>query len=121
LAKQHDIGKLGEAAAVTYIERLGYQVQERNWRFSKAEIDIIAFDGEVLVFVEVKAKSYTHFGEPSDSISAYKENLIFDAANQYMKAINHEWEIRFDIISVLFDKDKNPTIAHYKDAFFPGI
>ena len=51
---------------------------ERNWRFSKAEIDIIAMDGNVLVFVEVKAKSYTFFGAPEESISAYKENLIIE-------------------------------------------
>lgn len=121
MARQQTIGKLGEDTAATYLLNLGYAILERNWRFSKAEIDIIAKDQNILIFVEVKAKSYTYFGDPEDSISIYKENLIFDAATQYMQTIGHDWEIRFDIISIIFDKDKKPTITHFKDAFFPGI
>ena len=121
MAKQQKLGLLGEDAACQYLQIIGYQLLERNWRFSKAEIDIIAMDGNVLVFVEVKAKSYTFFGAPEESISAYKENLIIDAANQYMLKVNHEWEIRFDIISIVFDKSLQPTISHFKDAFFPTI
>lgn len=121
MAKQQKIGLLGETTACNYLQHIGYQVLERNWRFSKAEIDIIAMDAKVLVFVEVKAKSYTFFGAPEESISSYKENLIFDAANQYMLKINHDWEIRFDIISIVFDKALQPTISHFKDAFFPSI
>jgi putative endonuclease len=121
MAKQQSIGKLGEDIACDFLIKKGYELLERNWRFSKAEIDIIAKDGAVLVFVEVKAKSYTYFGAPEDSISAYKENLIIDAASQYMQKINHDWEIRFDIISIVFDKEKNHSVTHYKDAFFPSI
>lgn len=121
MAKQQKIGILGENTAVQYLQNLGYVILEKNWRFSKAEIDIIAKDDKVLVFVEVKAKSYTYYGSPEESVSAYKENLIIDAANQYMLKINHEWEIRFDIIAIVFDKDLKPSITHFKDAFFPSI
>jgi len=62
MARQQTIGNLGEEKATLFLQEIGYQILERNWRFSKAEIDIIAKDGEVLVFVEVKAKSYTYFG-----------------------------------------------------------
>jgi putative endonuclease len=121
VARQQSIGKLGEDKAESYLIGLGYAILERNWRFSKAEIDIIAKDGDILVFVEVKAKTYTYFGAPEESISAHKENLIIDAGNQYMLSVNHMWEIRFDIISVIFDKNNNATITHFKDAFFPGL
>ena len=121
MARQQTLGKLGEDTAVAYLQNMGYIILERNWRFSKAEIDIIARDDKILIFVEVKSKSYIYFGAPEDSISAYKENLIFDAATQYMQSIGHDWEIRFDVISIVFDKEKKPTIVHFKDAFFPGI
>ncbi|MBK9255302.1 MAG: YraN family protein [Saprospiraceae bacterium] len=121
MSKQQKIGKIGEDAATIYLISQGYQILERNWRFSRAEIDIIAKDGAVLVFVEVKAKSYTFFGSPEESISTYKENLIIDAAGRYMEQINHDWEIRFDIVSIVFDKNLVPDIRHYKDAFYPGM
>lgn len=121
MAKQQKIGKLGEDTATAYLESLGYEILERNWRFRRAEIDIICKEKNILIFVEVKAKSYTFYGAPEESISAYKEGLIVDAASQYMVEKNHEWEIRFDIISIVFDKNLVPKIAHFKDAFFPGI
>ena len=97
MARQQTIGLLGEDTATAFLQGLGYTILERNWRFSKAEI------------------------EPEDSVSAYKENLIIDAANRYMEKVNHDWAIRFDIISIVFDKKRNPAITHFKDAFFPGI
>ena len=121
MSKQQKLGNLGEDTACLFLENLGYKILERNWRFSKAEIDIIAKENEVLIFVEVKAKSYTYYGSPEESISTYKENLIIDAASQYMISVNHDWEIRFDIISIVFDKNLKPHIAHYKDAFYPSI
>lgn len=121
MARQQTIGSLGEETATGFLQKSGYIILERNWRFRKAEIDIIAKDGEVLVFVEVKAKSYTYFGAPEESVSIYKENLIIDAAHQYMIKIGHDWEIRFDIISIVFDKSKDASITHFKDAFFPSL
>ena len=121
MARQQTIGNLGEEKATLFLQEIGYKILERNWRFSKAEIDIIAKDGEVLVFVEVKSKSYTFFGAPEESVSAYKENLIIDAAHQYMIKIGHDWEIRFDIISIVFDKNKDASITHFKDAFFASL
>jgi putative endonuclease len=76
---------------------------------------------EILVFVEVKSKTYTYYGAPEESISSHKERLLVDAAGRYMEQINHDWEIRFDIISIVFDKNMKPTISHYKDAFYPSF
>jgi putative endonuclease len=121
MARQQVIGKRGEDIASEYLTKLGYTILERNWRIGKAEIDIIAKDGEILIFVEVKTRSSAHFGSPEESISNYKENLIIDAAGRYMEQINHDWEIRFDIISIVFDLEDLPIINHYKDAFYPTI
>ncbi|MBK9737420.1 MAG: YraN family protein [Saprospiraceae bacterium] len=121
MAKQQQTGKLGEDHACLFLQNIGYIILERNWRFSKAEIDIIAKDKDILVFVEVKARSYTFYGAPEESITTYKETLIIDAASQYMIQTNYDWEIRFDIISIVFDKSLHPAISHYKDAFYPSI
>lgn len=115
------LGQKGEELAALHLEASGYTILERNWRYRKAEIDIICKKDKMLIFVEVKAKSYTYFGEPEESISPYKENLIIDAASQYMILNGHEGEIRFDIISILFEKNKEPALRHYEDAFFPGL
>ncbi len=116
-----ELGNWGEHLACQHLIDMGYHIQERQWRFSKAEIDIIAKDGDILVFVEVKTKSYNYYGAPEESISKRKESLIIDGAFRYMEKINHEWEIRFDIISILVDRNNKPIIQHFKDAFFPGL
>lgn len=115
------LGEWGEELACEYFRGLGYRILERRWRFSRAEIDIIAMDGHVLVFTEVKTRSYAYYGEPEESISPQKEKLIIDGAHAYMEKIHHEWEIRFDIVSILVDQKQIPSVRHYKDAFFPGL
>jgi putative endonuclease len=112
-----ELGNRGEALAEDCLVENGYQILERNWRFSRAEVDIIAKDGEVLVFVEVKTRSSDIFGKPEESVSPKKEALIKDAAAVYMEQINHQWEIRFDIISILIKGDGH-SMEHFKDAFF---
>jgi len=118
MAKNQEIGQKGEDFAVAHLIDKGYLIAERNWRFSRAEIDIIAKKDEVLIFIEVKTRSYDYFGKPEESISHFKERLITEAANAYMRKVNHEWEIRFDIISILLDKSGKMKLEHFEDAFF---
>jgi len=114
-----EIGQIGEDLAVNQLKMSGLTILERNWRYSKAEIDIIAKEGEILVFVEVKTRSYEHYGQPEEFVSPDQEALIMDAAQRYMEEIGHEWEIRFDIISIILKKAPvEPEIKHFKDAFF---
>lgn len=118
----NEIGKEGEKYAAQYLVEQGYNIAAVNWRFSKAEIDIIAWSPEkILVFIEVKTRSYDFYGKPEESISTHKENLLLDAAQQYMMDIGYEWEMRFDVISILKKKGKEPILNHYKDVFFPSI
>ena len=118
MAKHNELGKKGEAIAVDYLKNMGYKVLETNWRFSRAEIDVIAMDGEVLVFLEIKTRSQRKHGAPTDSISPKKRMLMLDAATRYMEMINHEWAIRFDVISVITDAQHTET-THHKDSFSP--
>ncbi len=118
MAKNHDVGRKSEDFAAKYLTVNGYEILNRNWRFSKAEIDLVARHDEVLIFIEVKSRSSLHFGRPEHSITKRKEHLIIDAANEYMRQKNHTWEIRFDIISIYWKTSNHPRLTHFKDAFF---
>lgn len=119
MAKHLKTGKRGEQLAVEYLERKGYQILHTNWRFSRAELDIVAKDGDILVFVEVKTRSYDHFGKPETAVTARKEYLIVDAASVYMETHGFDWEIRFDIIAIVLKSEREIELEHFRDAFIP--
>ncbi len=121
MAQHNDTGKYGEQLAVTFLREKGFKVLEKNWHHHHAEIDIIAIDGAVLVFIEVKTRSSTYFGEPAEFISPRKERLLIDAATAYIEQTDHDGEIRFDVIGIVLAAQKDPEIRYYKDAFFPGL
>lgn len=114
-----EIGKFSEDAACEYLISNNYIILERNWRYKRAEIDIIAQDlsADTLVFVEVKSRSYTFFGEPESSVSVKKQKLVSDAASAYMEQIKYNWAVRFDIIGIVFENADKPSISHFKDAY----
>ena len=96
-----DLGKVGEDLAQKYLEQKGYEVLERNYRYKKAEIDLIAQIASKIIFVEVKARSGTAFGNPEDAVTPQKEALIQLAAENYLFENGLDTEIRFDIIAIL--------------------
>lgn len=104
MAQHNDIGKAGEHLARTFLESKGYHILESNWRYRRAELDLIAKDAETLVFIEVKTRSTDLFGQPTESISDRKKRLLADAASAYMEHIGHEWAIRFDVISIILSQ-----------------
>jgi putative endonuclease len=117
---QQDNGALGETYAVTLLENKSYRIVERNWRWRRAEIDIIAWDQEVLVFIEVKTRTHLQHGRPEAAISKKKISMMVQAAGAYMREIGHEWEVRFDSIGVQLFRDDTYAIEHYEDIYFPG-
>jgi putative endonuclease len=120
--RQHlDSGEWGETLAAQFLREAGYTILERNWRYKRAEIDIIARDGDILVFVEVKTRAYISFGRPEEMVGFQKKRMLYDAAAAYMRHIGHDWEIRFDIIGVTGSEGRLVSIEHFKDAFYPGI
>jgi putative endonuclease len=118
---QQKHGDWGEDLAVILLQQSGLVIVERNWRFKRAEIDIIARENEILVFIEVKTRAYSAFGLPEEMVGRQKRKLLIDAAMAYMRSIGHTWEIRFDIVSVLGAPGKPTEIKHFRDAFFPGL
>jgi len=112
-------GKKAEEHAASYLRKKNYKIIEQNWRYKKAELDIIAKKNDVLVFVEVKSRSYSFYGEPETAIDDKKAKLIFAASQAYMEKTSYLWAIRFDIISIILDKEGRPVLLkHIKDVFF---
>ncbi len=121
MAKHLKTGKSGESLALSYLKKQDYNILATNWRYRRSEIDIIAKEEKVLVFIEVKTRRDDYFGKPEVAVNKRKKQLLIDASNAYMQAINHQWEIRFDIISIVARSKNDIEIQHYKDAFFPGL
>lgn len=116
MSEHFELGKKGEQIAVDYLIKKGYKILERNWRFQKAEIDIIATKQKKIISIEVKTRSSKYFGNPQDFVSFKKIKLMVFAMNEYVLMKNLEEEVRFDIVAVI----KNRTsydIKHFKDAF----
>lgn len=110
-------GIAGEDAAVRFLEENGFKILKRNYRFERAEIDIIAQDGEELVFVEVKTRRSNFYGAPEDAVTEEKQEQIRAAAEGYL--YQHDIDnrpCRFDIVAIEF-KDGKKEIRHLKDAF----
>jgi putative endonuclease len=120
MAEHNDLGKEGEDIAEKFLRNQQFQILERNWRFGKDEIDIIAQDGNFLVIVEVKTRRTNYFGEPEESVTREKQKFLIRAANAYILKKNIELETRFDIVSVLFSGN-NHEVKQIKDAFYPTI
>jgi len=119
MAQHLDLGRKGESLAKTLLQDSGYEILDENWTHGKAEVDLIAYKNKVIIFVEVKARTGNGFGEPEDFVDARKQKLLVDAADEYIYLMDHEGEVRFDIISILFDKQANYKIKHIEDAFWP--
>jgi putative endonuclease len=113
-------GQEGEVLAKNYLLKQGYEILERNWRCKKYEIDIIAKKGETMVFVEVKTRKNTTFGEPELFVTRQKQGFVIAAANQYLKDNNINLESRFDIIAII-QLNNTRTVKHLEAAYYPLI
>jgi len=121
MPKHLELGKEGEEIAINFLKNKGHQILETNWRYRKSEIDIITRHEDVLIFVEVKTRSDNYFGRPESFVTDRKRALMVDASSAYMEAIGHDWEIRFDVISIIYHNLAHQSIDHFEDAFFPGL
>ena len=112
------LGRDGENLAVAHLRENGYEIVERNWRFGKLEIDIIARKGNVLSIVEVKTRSGDYFGEPEDGVTKAKERFLATAADHYIISRNLDVEVRYDIISIVIHNGRH-ELKMIEDAFYP--
>ena len=111
-------GQDGENLAAKFLEAKGFEIVARNYRYRKAEIDLIVQKDDWLLFVEVKTRSATNFGEPESFVSMKQVNRIIDAAEAYIYANDWNGHIRFDIVSVTLGWETE--IAHFEDAINYG-
>jgi len=112
------LGSWGEQRAAEYLQERGYQIVARNVRGEYGEIDLLARQGEVLVFVEVKARSSAQFGHPEEAITPLKQQHLVDSALDYLQAhpdLGEDW--RIDVIAIEVRPSRtSPTIVHFENA-----
>lgn len=96
------LGRFGEDEAIKYLKKHKYKILERNFSCALGEIDIIAQDGEFLVFVEVKARNSAKFGLPREAVDIFKQRKIINTALYYQK-IKRKLDslVRFDVVEIL--------------------
>lgn len=112
------LGKLGESAAVAYLERKGHQIVVCNFRFERKEVDIISLDKNILVFTEVKTRANYDFGFPEEAIGLKKQEHIKTVALSFLSNNPIYDQMRFDMISIIINNRKVVEIVHFEDAFY---
>ena len=118
MAAKDAIGRYGEQVATSHLEQAGYTVLDRNWRCAEGEIDLVARDGEVLVFCEVKTRSGVAFGDPAEAVIAAKAERLRRLALRWMAARGVLGrELRFDVVSVLRQPRGAARVRHLRGAF----
>lgn len=118
MAEHNDLGKVGEDLALNALLKKGFILKERNYRFAKAEIDLVMHHGDNLVFVEVKTRQTAEIGEPYLAVTRSKQRQIIKAANQYIVSKDLDIDARFDIVSIVHNSYRT-VIEHIEDAFYP--
>ena len=121
-----EIGDRGEALAAAYLEQKGYTILDRNYRFERAEVDLICFlpawqveAGGELVFAEVKTRTGLGYGRPEEAVTEAKQRNLIRAAEAYIYERKLEGaSCRFDVISILLQPGKQPEIEHFENAFW---
>ena len=112
--ERHELGKAGEEIAVQYLEKNGYNLQARNFRCKKGEIDIIALDKDEIVFIEVKTRKNANYGNPIDAVDKRKQKHILNSCKYYIYLNKLEkCNIRFDVIEIY--KKQKFYINHIKN------
>jgi putative endonuclease len=118
MAHHNDIGVFGEKMAVEYLKNKGYMILVVNYRFRHLEIDIIAEHDNQLVVVEVKTRQSDYLAEAGHTVSRSKQKGIIKAANAYIHEHKIDLDCRFDIITIVGNKQKH-KLEHIADAFYP--
>ena len=116
MAEHNKTGQVGEKIAARFLSQKGYIILVRNYRYKRAEVDLIAQINNLLVFVEVKTRSTDIHGYPEEFVSRRKIALFQEAAEEYICQINWQHDIRFDIIAVTNIQGEY-TCHHIEDAF----
>ena len=118
MSTKKNLGKLGEDCAAKFLEQHGYKIVARNFRIRSAEIDIIAQIGDVIAFVEVKARSSIRHGLPVEAVNFRKQRKIIEAASVFLQDDNFcDCACRFDVVEVYLRGELVEDINHIENAF----
>jgi putative endonuclease len=117
MARHNELGKKGEQLAVDFLIENNYAIIERNYRFDKAEVDIMAKKDDVLAIVEVKTRSTADFGNPQDFVKPKQIKNLVKAVNEYVDSNQLDLEVRFDIIAIVKQRNRY-DIEHLENAFY---
>ncbi|WP_433759895.1 YraN family protein [Nocardia sp. CA-135398] len=118
MAENQALGAQGEELAARFLRAAGMEIISRNWRCRYGELDLIARDGRVTAFVEVKTRTGTKFGRPAEAVTFDKQQRIRRLALVWLAEQDGPWrDIRFDVISVLLHRGHRPVIDHLKAVF----
>lgn len=120
MAEHNILGKKGEEKAAMFLLENGYNIVARNWRYKRIEIDIIATNNEFILFVEVKTRSSSFWGNPEDSIDASRIKRMVEAADYYVQEYDVSLPVRFDVLSIVQHND-SVEIEHIDDAFMAPL
>jgi putative endonuclease len=119
IVSQHlELGKQGEKMALDYLLAAGYLPLALNWRYGRAEVDIIAEKEEEWVFIEVKTRRGVKWGTPELAVHKAKQTRMLAAATAYTEERGYEGAVRFDIIAICWPEGGFPELEHYEDVFF---
>ncbi|MFL1894272.1 YraN family protein [Aquimarina sp. 2-A2] len=117
MAGHNELGKEGEKMAIAFLQKKGYAVLETNYRYQKAEIDIVAQSKNTVVVVEVKTRSTPEFGNPHEFVKPKQIQSLVKAIDHYINTNDLDMEVRFDIISIIKNK-AGTNLEHLEDAFY---
>ncbi|UCE75297.1 MAG: YraN family protein [Methanomassiliicoccales archaeon] len=117
-ADRRQLGKEGERVAVQFLKSKQLCIRETNFRCAAGEIDIVAEDDDVIVFVEVKTRRNSNYGLPEEAVHYFKQKKLLQLAMYYLqKEQLQNKRCRFDVISIIFNNNKIKKIDHFVDAF----
>jgi putative endonuclease len=111
------LGSKGEDLAIKFLKKQGYTILKRNYKTPLGEVDIIAREGNTLVFIEVKTRTDLSFGYPFESVNERKKHKLKNLALLYMKQQGKEVSVRFDVLSIFYTDKGREQIEHLRDAF----
>jgi putative endonuclease len=120
MAESHLLGQKGEDLAADHLKKSGFRILFRNWKWGKHEIDIIADNKDLIVFVEVKTRAEDFQMHPVTAITNEKQKSIIYAADGYLQKFNINKESRFDVI-IIIKKGDSYEIDHIEGAFYPTL
>ena len=120
MAEHNEFGNIGETLAQEYLVQNGYKILATNWHYRHKEVDIIAEKDNMIVFIEVKTRKTSFFGEPEMFVTREKQKSYIQAANAYINQNNRTEKVRFDIIAIILNSS-GQKVKHIEDAFIASV